>query len=468
MTRNPEQRSPGAKLGLAILVAGLLIVPLFFVWFLIYDRQEQSHTAQESIAEGWGGPQILAGPLLAIPYRATVTETVTVGNRPVQRSRQVWQELTLAPEMAVMSTDVRPERRKRSIYEVVVYDGSLRGHVRFVLPHDLARLGLSTPDLALDRAELRFGVSDPRGLTANPRMQAAGRALRLQPGGGPSATGGAGFFAWLDARPLAGGPLRVDYAIDFRGNGRVSLIPQAGETVWRVRSAWPHPSFQGGFLPAKRRVTDRGFSADYRIGNLAVGQPLAATGAPPGRQTAAADAQQGSAAVESEAANPHEARISLMQPIDLYSRVDRAAKYAFLFIGFTFLAFLMFDIVGGVSVSPVEYLLIGAALILFFVLLLAAAEVIGFAPAYAAASAATIGLITSYSAAVLKSWRRSAFILALLSGLYLVLYILLSLEDFALLIGSLMLFAALAGLMYLTRHVRWGAAPAEPEGAPAI
>ena len=145
-----------------------------------------------------------------------------------------------------------------------------------------------------------------------------------------------------------------------------------------------------------------------------------------------------------------------MQPVDLYSQVDRAAKYGFLFIGFTFLAFLLFDIIGGVKVSAVEYLLVGAALILFFVMLLAFAEVIGFALAYVAASAAIIGLNTAYSAAVLKSWRRAAFIGTLLTGLYVVLYILLSLEAFSLLIGSLLLFFALAALMYLTRNVRWG------------
>ena len=151
------------------------------------------------------------------------------------------------------------------------------------------------------------------------------------------------------------------------------------------------------------------------------------------------------------------AQISLIQPVDLYSRVDRSAKYGFLFIGFTFLALLMFDVIGGVRVSAVEYLLMGAALVLFFVLLLAFAEVIGFTPAYLLASAAISGLNTAYAAAVLKSWRRAAFIGGLLVGLYAVLYILLSLEAFSLLIGSLLLFAALAGVMYATRRIDWGA-----------
>ena len=151
------------------------------------------------------------------------------------------------------------------------------------------------------------------------------------------------------------------------------------------------------------------------------------------------------------------AQINLIQPVDLYSQVNRATKYGFLFIGFTFLALLMFDVIGGVRVSAVEYLLMGAALVLFFVLLLAFAEVIGFTLAYILASAAIAGLNTAYSAAVLGSWRRAAFIGALLVGLYAVLYILLSLEAFSLLIGSLLLFAALAGVMYATRSIDWGA-----------
>jgi inner membrane protein len=137
--------------------------------------------------------------------------------------------------------------------------------------------------------------------------------------------------------------------------------------------------------------------------------------------------------------------------------VNRATKYGFLFIGFTFLALLMFDVIGGVHVSAVGYLLMGAALILFFVLLLAFAEVIGFAPAYVLAAAAISGLNAAYAAAVLGSWRRGSFIGALLVALYAVLYVLLSLEAFSLLIGALLLFVALAGVMYATRRIDWGA-----------
>jgi inner membrane protein len=441
-------RSPSMKLGLAILIGLALTVPLFCVWLMVYDREQQSMEAQAGIAEGWGGPQTIAGPLLVIPYRATLTESVIEGGKAVTRTRQVWKEFTLAPETAELSTEVRPERRKRSIYEVVVYDAEVQGKARFAMPPDLARFGVAAADLAPERAELRFGIGDPRGLAPHPRVAAGGNALRLQPGSGSTAPGG-GFFAWFDAAGLAAAPLEVDFAFRVRGNGSLSLAPHAGDTTWRMRSPWPHPSFQGGFLPEQRAVGTQGFEATWRVGNLALGQPLVATGPTGG------SARPGEAAPSESAAGQRQAGVSLIQPVDLYSQVDRAAKYGFLFIGFTFLAFLLFDLVGGIRVSGVEYLLVGAALILFFVLLLAFAEVVGFTPAYFVAAAAVVGLETAYSAAVLGSWRRAAFIFGLLSALYAILYVLLSLEAYSLLIGSLMLFAALAAVMYLTRHFDW-------------
>ena len=450
------ERTPGTKLAFAMLIGLVLCIPLFSVWFLVYDRQSQADTARASIAEGWGGPQRFAGPVLVIPYRTTTTETATENNRPIVRTREIWKELELAPEAARLDTQVAPQLRERSIYEVVVYEAQLTGKSKFAMPADLHRFGVTVADMALDRAELRFGLSDPRGLYGKPpRVSLGGAPLRLQPGGGAGATQGSGFFAWVDARSLAAAPLVVDYAYSFRGNGQLSLIPQAGDTQWRVRSTWPSPSFQGGFLPVRRNVGAKGFGALYRVGNLALGESLISTHepAPPRQPDYSPDRNLTPVSLDGSSA---EARIALVQPVDLYSRVDRSAKYGFLFIGFTFVAFLLFDVIAGVRVSPAEYLLVGAALVLFFVLLLAFAEVIGFTPAYAVASATIIGLNTAYSAAVLKSWRRASLIGGLLTVLYAVLYVLLSLEDFSLLIGSLMLFLALAAVMYLTRNLNWG------------
>jgi inner membrane protein len=308
-----------------------------------------------------------------------------------------------------------------------------------------------------NRAEVRFGLSDARGLFGPPPvLRIEGKPVLLQPGHGLGATNGSGFFAGFDASGLLAGPITADFDYRLRGNASLTLAPRAGDTQWHVKSSWPSPSFGGGFLPVKRGVGPGGFEATYRVGNLALGQAL----------VDAQDEKVGPPSAGIRVASYIDGQrtdsvgtmsISLIQPIDLYDQVNRATKYGFLFIGFTFLAFLMFDVIGGVRVSTVEYLLVGAALILFFVLLLAFAEVVGFTFAYLIAGAGIVGLITAYSAAVLKSWRRAAYIAGLLTALYAVLYILLSLEAYSLLIGSLMLFAALAAVMYITRHLDWGA-----------
>jgi inner membrane protein len=451
------ERTPGFKLALAIFIGMVLTIPLFSIYLLNYDRQSQMREATASITGGWGGAQAMNGPLLVIPYRASATETVVENGQSVTRSRDVMRELTLAPEVAELRTDLSPTVRKRSIYEAVVYDARVSGKARFAFPPDLNRTGVDVYQMDLSRAELRFGLSDPRGLGANPRVNAGGKGLRMQPGGGSG--GGRGFFAWVDAAGLPAQPLVVDFAYEFRGNASLSLAPQAGDTKWTVHSSWPSPSFTGDFLPEHPPVTDKGFDATYRIGNLALGRSLVSTGdagAAPTPPQPMASVDRAVARVADDT-GVQTAQIDLVQPVDLYSQVNRAVKYGFLFIGFTFLALLMFDVIGGVRVSAVEYLLMGAALVLFFVLLLAFAEVIGFTLAYIVASAAIAGLNTAYSAAVLGSWRRAGFIGGLLVGLYAVLYILLSLEVFSLLIGSLLLFAALAGVMYGTRRIDWGA-----------
>lgn len=458
MNIGASDRSPGMKLLLALLVGALLAIPLFATYLLVYDRQSQSETARTSISEGWGGPQTLAGPLIAIPYDAQVSETVQENGRPVTRTSVQRRELFLAPAALDIDTRVRPERRSRSIYEAVVYDAEVSGKAQFRLPADTARLGVDVAKLMFDRAELRFGVADPRGLKPANRIVIDGQPAAAQPGNGLAATGGSGFFAGLDASALTTRPIAVEFGFALRGHSVIALSPRAGATRWTVTSPWQHPSFTGGFLPEARQVTPDGFTATYRISNLALGTTLVSTSDAAVEMRAPETPYNGATGP----APTSQAQVGLIQPVDLYSQVNRSVKYGFLFIGFTFMAFLLFDVVAGVRVSAVEYLLVGAGLILFFVLLLAFAEVVGFTPAYLVAGGAIISLLTAYSAAVLKSRKRAGFIAALLVALYGVLYVLLSLEAYSLLIGSLLLFAALAAVMYLTRNLEWGRTDAAP------
>jgi inner membrane protein len=440
------ERSPGWKLFFAGLIGIALIIPLMMIYALVWDRQQQSNTAQNSIAAGWGGQQIIVGPVLVIPYTANSVETVEENGGRKTRNVQVQKELFLSPETNVLETQLRPERKRKSIYESVLFVAANKGVARFAFPADFARYGIARETLNLSGAELRFGISDARGLQNDSRVLANGIPLALQPGKGVAASSGSGFFSFVDWNGDA--PLDVSYSFSIRGNKSITLLPRGGETTWDVQSAWPSPSFSGDFLPTKRDVKQSGFASRHAVTNLALGQALVLTNdlSPP------IDIADRSAADQGQSQT---ATIGLIEPVDLYSQVDRSIKYGFLFIGFTFLAFLMFDIIAGAKVAAAEYLLTGAGLVLFFVLLLAFAEVVGFMAAYLIAAAAITGLLTAYSAAVLTSWIRARFIAALLVGLYATLYVLLNLEAYSLIIGSLLLFVALAVVMWATRTIDW-------------
>ncbi|WP_144098063.1 cell envelope integrity protein CreD [Croceicoccus sediminis] len=451
---NPVRRprSPGIKFLGTVLLAAALAVPLFMVYALVWDRQDQSRTARATITQGWGGPQTVTGPVLVIPYEENSVETTVTNGQEVRQVKRVTRNLYLSPKSHDVATGIEPERKKKSIYESVIYDASLSGKATFALPDDLARRGIDVANMKFDQAELHFGISDARGLQNDSRVVADGKTLTTKPGSGLMASGNSGFFSFVDWD--GAGELNVDWSYGLRGSETLSLVPRGADTEWTVTSAWPHPSFSGSFLPATSDVRDDGFTATFAVSDLALGEDLLSRENPgppivggPGMVMPAYDRGGGGPSMA--------ASVGLVEPVDLYSQIDRSVKYGFLIIGFTFLAFLMFDIVAGASVSAPEYLLTGAGLVLFFVLLLAFAEVIGFAAAYAVASIAIIGLVTAYSAAVLKSWKRAKFIGALLVGLYALLFVLLSLEALSLLIGSVLLFFALAGTMYATRNVDW-------------
>lgn len=460
------ERTPGIKLLFVALIGAALIIPLLMVYGLVSDRQHQSRIAQQSITAGWGGQQVISGPQLVIPYEVERVQTENVDGRSVTRTIKTRETLYLAPQTQEVTSEIDPDVKERSIYNAVIYTARLGGKAKFAIPEDLDRSGVKTESLLLDEAELRFGASDPRGLQSDASVAVDGKPVPLKPGNGVAASGGSGFHGQLDWD--GEGDLVVDWSYSLRGSHGLSLVPRGGETIWKVKSPWPHPSFTGSFLPepGATKIGSDGFEAQWSFTNLALGQALAMK-TDPGPPVISRDFQEIAYPTVERAGGDGTsmaATIGLVEPVDLYSQVDRAVKYGFLFIGFTFLAFFMFDVVGGARVAAAEYLLTGAGLILFFVLLLAFAELVGFTLAYVIASAAIIGLLTAYSAAVLGSWLRSRVIAALLVGLYALLYVLLNLEAWSLLIGSVLLFIALAGVMYATRKIDWSSVGRKADG----
>jgi len=357
-----RDRSPGMKLFFAGLVGFVLMVPLMMVYWLVWDRQDQSSTAQASINAGWGGAQVLAGPLLVVPYKTTERQTETIDGKSVTRNVEVERLLYISPVTNQVQTEIEPNERRKSIYSSVLYEARIKGRATFELPADLPRFGLARETLEWDRAELRMGASDARGLTTGGTLTADGKALAVEPGKGPAATSGQGFFAFL---PWDGtGRLDVDYGFGLRGSRTLSLVPRGGQTSWKVSSSWPSPSFGGDFLPQSHEISETGFKASYTVDKLALGLPPVASDdlGPPQVDDGGEMNFYRSAVMPDGGGQSLALTVGLVEPVDLYSKVDRSVKYGFLFIGFTFLAFLLFDVVGGAKVASAEYLRAAAGL----------------------------------------------------------------------------------------------------------
>ncbi|WP_240310912.1 cell envelope integrity protein CreD [Altererythrobacter sp. ZODW24] len=452
------------KLVFAILIAAALTIPLLIVYALVSDREGQSQVAQNAIVAGWGGPQTVSGPVIAIPYREEREQVTMVDGQSVTRTTTVRDELYLSPTSQSVNAKLEPDTKKKSIYETVIYTADMSGKAKFTLPEDFGQFGVERDQLILDEAELRFGISDPRGLQSAANVTVGGDAMTLLPGKGLAATNRSGFYGTLDWDGAT--PLDIVWSYDLQGSRSLGVVPRGGQTKITIASPWEHPNFGGSFLPPAPTIGADGFEAVYDVSNLALGQAMVMTndlGAP---MAVSGDMFMEEAMVDRGVApgTSMVATVGLTDPVDLYSQIDRSVKYGFLFIGFTFLTYLMFDIVAGARVAAAEYLLTGTGLVLFFVMLLAFAEVIGFALAYLVASAAIIGLLTAYSAAVLGSWTRAKVIGGMLVGLYALLYVLLSLEAWSLMIGSLLLFFALAAVMYATRRIDWSGMGRSEEG----
>ena len=222
-------RTPGNRLLLVGFAALLLTIPLLAVYALVHDREEQSRIAQASIGAGWGGPQVVSGPLLVIPYIRPRSHTETVNGRSVPQTENERAELYIAPESQAVHTRLDPHTRSRSIYSSVIYLATLDGRARFALPTNLTRTGIAREQLLLDQAEVRFGISDPRGLQQAATVSIGSKQVASQPGKGSATSGEAGFFAPIDWASAA--PIQLNWRYSLRGSHSLTLVPRGGETT---------------------------------------------------------------------------------------------------------------------------------------------------------------------------------------------------------------------------------------------
>ena len=445
----PVKRRLGDSLAVKLLTIGflilLLLIPLAMVLFLVGERQGRRQEAANEVAASWGHAQTLGGPVLTVPYRA----------RSIDSSGKVetWTEHAhFLPERLQVTGELRPERRQRGIFETVVYRAELRVSGAF-RPPDFSAWQIDERDIQWDQATVAFGVPDPRGIRQGVVLRWGDRDLPLEPGAGEARLWMTGLRAAVPGLAAAeAGPIPFSLALGLNGSSSFAVMPFGKETVVRLRSSWPHPSFVGGFLPETRTVSDRGFDATWRVSWFGRSYP------------------QRWRASEKETLVPEGALatsmfgVELFIPADGYQKTERSLKYAVLFIALTFLAFFLCETFNPFAIHAVQYLLVGFALCIFYLLLLSLSEVLPFGAAYAAAAAATVLLIGAYGAAALRGWRRGALVGGVLAVLYGYLWCLLRAEDRSLLLGSVGLFLILALVMYLTRRIDWHA-PRRGRGA---
>lgn len=408
----------------------LLSLPLMMVRELINERADYRSEVVDAIEQSTSGSQKLAGPLIAIPITETLTRMENQKEVNYQRS---WVYYWLPESLAVTGKQT-VESRRVGIYSGQVWHNALQIKASF----DPLRLAaLRKTNIVLGQPRLVVSVGDARGIGAIHAPEVNGNVLSVEPGLGISGDG-AGIHMPMPALAEDNKPLEIAFSLDLNGTGEFSLVPLGRNSELQLTSNWPHPGFLGSFLPTQREVSAAGYRAHWQSSWFAndMGSYFKDDMEIPWSRVPAFSAD-------------------VMSLADQYQLTDRATKYAILLIGLTFMAFFVFESLTRRPLHPMQYLLVGLSLVLFYLVLLALSEHIGFTAAWLAASLSGAVMNGIYLQAVLRGWRNSLLFVAALLLLDGVMWFLLHSEDSALLLGTGVLALALSVLMFLTRRVDW-------------
>jgi inner membrane protein len=411
-----------AKLTGILALAVILTLTLRLVTGLLEERARRRDTAVAEITGTWGRSQQITGPFLVVPYRDSSVRLAVI-----------------LPETLLVDGQLEPVKRHRGIYETVVYTTHLKLSGRFA-PPDLAALGVAADGLAWDRAYLALGVDDLRGARSALTVRWDGQSLPLEPGARHPLLP-AGVHALLPALSAGAAPAEFFLELDLNGSGRLAFTPVGDQTEVRLRSPWTDPGFTGALLPTRRELGPAGFEAVWQASYY--GREYARQWTPD-LASPAHDALARSAF-----------GVELVEVVDAYRTVERATKYGLLFFVLIFAAFFLFEVLAALRLHVFHYLLVGAALVLFYLALLSISEFASFGAAYLAAAGASTLLISLYSVSILQGGARSLVIAGALAGVYGFLFFVLRMQDYSLLAGTAALFAVLALVMYLTRKIDW-------------
>ncbi len=434
---------------LRVLLIGLLIlllqIPITMIRGVVREREKTRDTAVQEVTSKWGGKQSLTGPWITVPYSHRWVETRQFGRQEEIETHTETRYATFLPETLHISGTVDSEVRYRGIFQIPVYALSLEVAGQFSQP-DFSEWGVEGDDVLWDRAYFSLGISDARAITDQAVLTWDGTELGFAPGSGETSGGKPGIHASLE-NALEGEAFDFSFPLALNGSEGAFFTPFGRETEVELTSNWTEPSFQGNWLPSERSVDGDGFEASWSIPFLGRNYPQ----------------QWKTGADFSGAVASSQFGVKLLAPVDHYRMALRSVKYAALFLVLTFTTLWLFEILNKIRIHPVQYLLIGAGMCVFYLLELSLAEHIGFLTAYVVASSAIVVLIASYSVAVLKSTGRASIVGVVTAILYGYLYVLLKNQDYALLIGSIGLFVVIATIMYLTRKINWYPSKTPPE-----
>jgi inner membrane protein len=432
--RNLEQklRSVNIQLTLKVIIIGIialaLLIPKMMIIGLIQERETTAEAAKHEVMEKWSLSQNIRGPILTIPY----IERTADGNDVI---REQIRECHFLPETLAIDGEIIPQELYRSIYQSVVYESSLEITGNFKSP-DFGSLKINPSDVLWEKAKLSLAISDLRGINATTDLSWNGNTYPFSPGMDNKVLGNNGISLSLPTPGGSGFPAKFQINLKLKGSDAIQFAPLGETTEVSLQSTWNDPGFQGNFLPAEREVGANGFTANWKVLNYNRNFPQQWKG----NDFTVANADFG---------------VKLVTVADHYQKNYRSAKYGILVILFMFLSFFLNEIITKQRIHPFQYILVGFAILIFYLLLLSISEQMGFNYAYLISALSVTGLVLAYSRTFLKTWLNSIMLTSILIFSFGFIFILMQLESYALLAGSIGLFFVLAMTMFFTRKINW-------------
>ena len=420
------------KIGGILLISMLLLIPTSMLQDLVRERQQRQEETVSEISQQWGKEQTITGPFISIPFTRTIKQTTANGGYQYVPHIDY---IHVLPEKLEIETQIDPQVRYRGIYETVVYDSDIQLKGNFA-PIDIKDLEVDPDKIKWDKARLVIGFSDLHGIESTKEVKWGDTSLNCLPGIGNRQVVETGIHAKLDTLFDVNQSASFSISVELKGSSGMWFTPLGKETSVVASSSWKDPSFLGAFLPDEREVSPEGFRSNWNVLHLNRSFPQVWKGS-------------------KYTVEQSEFGVQLLQPVDHYRKSLRTMKYALLFVGFTFLTFFFVEILKKKNMHPMQYILVGLALVVFYSLLLAISEHLGYDVSFLISSVATITLVSLYVRSVLNSSALMSLISGVLVILYGFIYVVMQLQDYALLIGSCSIFMVLALVMFLSSKVNW-------------